>query len=199
MDKTIEMKQRFIELLQSTGREGVYNVILGLKELGFFEAPASSHHHLSYAGGLLEHSLNVYDCMADVLRMLSRRKDGLMDKCPLDSVIITSLLHDVCKSTIYKTRRITETDAKGNTIETIGYKSDFSDLPLGHGEKSVIMLLQLGLKLTKDEMCAIRWHMGRWQLNPDSYDEMNSYNACRDMPLCALLRVADQMAAEIIE
>lgn len=33
-------------------------------------------------------------------------------------------------------------------------------LPLGHGEKSVIMALQMGIPLTDEEMVAIRWHMG---------------------------------------
>ena len=34
------------------------------------------------------------------------------------------------------------------------------NVPMGHGSKSVIMLQQLGVKLTKDELYAILWHMG---------------------------------------
>ena len=54
-------KERFIELLRSTGRAGVDNVISNLDDLGFFEAPASTVFHLNTPGGLLQHSLNVYD------------------------------------------------------------------------------------------------------------------------------------------
>lgn len=52
-------KNKFIELLQSTGRKGVDEMIAVLEELGFFAAPASTRFHLSYEGGLLEHSLGV--------------------------------------------------------------------------------------------------------------------------------------------
>ena len=54
-------KERFISILNNTGRDGVKYVIEELESLGFFEAPASSSHHLNEPGGLLKHSLNVYD------------------------------------------------------------------------------------------------------------------------------------------
>lgn len=58
----MENKEQFIQLLRSTGREGVEDVLEELEENGFFKAPASMNHHLNYEGGLLEHSLNVYKC-----------------------------------------------------------------------------------------------------------------------------------------
>ena len=54
-------KERFVEVLSNTNREGISQVIAKLEELGFFEAPASTKFHLSCKGGLLEQSLNVYD------------------------------------------------------------------------------------------------------------------------------------------
>ena len=54
-------KERFISLLKGTGRQGVDNVIDMLEKEGFFTAPASTKFHLNSEGGLLEHSLNVYD------------------------------------------------------------------------------------------------------------------------------------------
>lgn len=51
IDKT-EIK--FKEMLLSTKREGMENVIEKLEELGFFKAPASTKFHLNYEGGLLE-------------------------------------------------------------------------------------------------------------------------------------------------
>ena len=56
-----EKKERFIELLRSTGRQGTEEVVNYLEKSGFFTAPASTKHHLSFEGGLMEHSMNVYD------------------------------------------------------------------------------------------------------------------------------------------
>ena len=56
-----EKKERFIELLRSTGRQGIEEVINDLEKSGFFTAPASTKHHLNYEGGLMEHSMNVFD------------------------------------------------------------------------------------------------------------------------------------------
>lgn len=57
-------KERFIELLRSTKREGIEKLIDFLEKTDFFTAPASTRFHSSYEGGLLQHSLNVYDCLA---------------------------------------------------------------------------------------------------------------------------------------
>ena len=53
------VKAEFIDMLRSTGREGVDYVIEEIERLGFFEAPASANHHLNVEGGLTQHSLNV--------------------------------------------------------------------------------------------------------------------------------------------
>lgn len=65
-------KERFCELLKGTGRPGVEKVIAGLAELGFFEAPASTRFHGCEPGGMLKHSLNVYE-QARVLREVECR------------------------------------------------------------------------------------------------------------------------------
>ncbi|MBQ0130034.1 MAG: HD family phosphohydrolase, partial [bacterium] len=54
-----QIKDEIVRLLKSTKREYIEDVIDGLEELGFFEAPASTKFHLNEAGGLAEHSLNV--------------------------------------------------------------------------------------------------------------------------------------------
>ena len=51
-------KEEFMELLRSTEREGVEDLLVALEEMGFFTAPASSNHHLNVEGGLVVHSLN---------------------------------------------------------------------------------------------------------------------------------------------
>ena len=54
-------KERCLELLRSTGREGMEDMIIELEKMGYFTAPASSYYHLNVEGGLVQHSLNVYD------------------------------------------------------------------------------------------------------------------------------------------
>ena len=39
-------KARCLELLRSTGREGMEDMIIELEKMGYFTAPASSHYHL---------------------------------------------------------------------------------------------------------------------------------------------------------
>ena len=51
MEDTKTAKEEFLELLRSTGREGVEGVIEDLEEQGFFTAPASAGHHLNTEGG----------------------------------------------------------------------------------------------------------------------------------------------------
>ena len=95
-----DYKEEFINLLMSTRREGIEYVIEDLEELGFFTAPASTNFHSNNEQGLLEHSLKV--CKVGLMlreQMILMNKD-LENQLPLDSVIISTLLHDVCKSNI---------------------------------------------------------------------------------------------------
>ena len=56
--------QRFEELLGSVQRPGMDKLINYIKKnTDFYSAPASTRFHLSCEGGLLQHSLNVYDCL----------------------------------------------------------------------------------------------------------------------------------------
>ena len=80
------------------------------------------------------------------------------------------------------------------------YAVDYSHMPVGHGEKSVIMLLSLGLKLSVDEIIAIRWHMGSWDLSFQSREALGNLNsASTQCPLLSLIHAADGMAAHILE
>ena len=91
-------------------------------------------------------------------------------------------------------------DANGRWETYTGYDVDYSRFPMGHGEKSVIMLLQMGLDLTDDEMMAIRWHMSAWDLPFQSNEEKSSLNAAREKcPLLTVIQAADGIASGILE
>jgi len=194
------MKQEFTNLLLDTNRENIQQVIKAIEHLGFFRAPASTKFHLSCEGGLMQHSLNVYK-MALKLRQIMIEEDPEVEKdLPLDSVTIAALLHDVCKSDIYKIVMKWQKDEFNKWIQVPVYDVDYTYLPLGHGEKSLAILLASGLKLTKDEMLAIRWHMGPWELSFQSYDSKSNLNTAKEIcPLLTLIQAADGLASGIIE
>jgi hypothetical protein len=193
-------KDRFIELLRSTGRNGIETVIAKLEELGFFEAPASTRFHLSSKGGLLQHSLNVYEAAMMVREKIVQRNPDLEGLLPVESVILSTLLHDTCKADIYKSAILSRKNEAGYWEKYPGYQVDYSNLPLGHGEKSVIMLLSWGLELTTEEMLAIRWHMTAWDLPFQDPEHKESLNAARaKTPLCSLVQVGDSIATGLLE
>ena len=193
-------KKEFIELLRSTGRDGVEDVITGLEEMGFFTAPASANHHLNTEGGLLLHSLNTCKAALMVYEGMKALEPGLDKEVHQDSVILASLLHDVCKSDIYFRSVKKRKNTLGQWEDTEGYKVSYKNFPMGHGEKSVILLLCNGLEMTDDEMLAIRWHMGAWGINMNSFEDQRSYDTSRKLyPLVAIIQVADSLAASIME
>lgn len=196
-----ENKAEFCRLLRATGREGVDYVIEDLEAAGFFEAPASTRFHLCTPGGLVQHSLNVCRAALELMQLMHRMRPDLKAQLREDSVVLCALLHDVNKADIYKPvvkRRRNAANTAWEDYET--YDVDFSGFPMGHGEKSVVMLLLSGLQLRDEEMLAIRWHMAAWDLAFQSPEARSNINAARERhPLCGLIQCADSLAANVLE
>lgn len=149
----LEMKEQFIELLKSTNREGIDNLINFLEKTDFFEAPASTRFHGDYKGGLVEHSMKVYEILKEKVKNASTEIN-----VSEDTIIITALLHDICKANFYKVDYRNAKNELG-VWEKVPYYTIDDQIPYGHGEKSVMMLTEY-IKLTPEEKYAIRWHMG---------------------------------------
>ena len=194
-----KMKKEFLELLLSTRRQGVDKVVDYLEKSGFFTAPASVSKHLSRDGGLLEHSLNVCKVALMLREQMIAFKPDIESNVPKESVILSALLHDVCKSSIYKKMQKFKKNAEGRWESYDGYDVDYSRFPFGHGEKSVVMLLRLGLELTNEELLAIRWHMAAWDLPFQSYEEKSNLSEASNVPLVSLVQAADGLAAHLLE
>ena len=193
-------KDEFVDLLRSTGRDGVEDVLEGLEEMGFFTAPASANHHLNTEGGLLVHSLNTCKAALMVWEGMKGLEPGLEKEVQRDSVIIASLLHDVCKSDIYVRSVQKRKNVLGQWEDSEGYKVSYKNFPMGHGEKSVILLLCNGLEMTDDEMLAIRWHMGAFGINMNSFEDQRSYDTAQKLyPLVSIVQAGDKLAASIME
>ena len=138
------MKEEFLKILRTVNREGIEDLIKFLESTDFFTAPASTRFHGNYEGGLVEHSMKVYEIL----------KTKVEDN---DSTKIVALLHDICKTNFYKTDF---RNVKNNGVwEQVPYYTIEDTIPYGHGEKSVMMISEF-IKLTPEEKYAIRWHMG---------------------------------------
>ena len=147
------MKEEFIELLKSTKREGIDKLIEFIEKTDFFKAPASTRFHGNYEGGLLEHSMKVYEILKDKVEKSIIK----IDVTP-ESLIIIALLHDICKANFYKVDYRNAKNQFGEW-EKVPYYTVDDTIPYGHGEKSVMMLTEY-IKLTSEEKYCIRWHMG---------------------------------------
>ncbi len=195
-------KTEFINLLKSTGREGIDELIEMLDEgkLHFFTAPASVNHHLNSDGGLLVHSLNTCKAGLKLRDMVIAIKPELEPKLNRDSVIVATLLHDICKADIYHPTLKKRKGDDGLWREVPTYDVNFSNFPMGHGEKSAMLALMSGMEIYDDELLAIRWHMAAWDLPMQSYELTRCLNTARDEhPLCSLVNLADGIAANLLE
>lgn len=191
----MDYKERFLEIykkfIKREGSEALLNYLLS-ESCDFFHAPASTRYHLASDGGLLIHSLNVYDCLKEYLN-----RPFIKEKCNLaysdETIAIVSLLHDLCKINCYKKSFRNVKDETGKWIQVPSY--DFDDsLPYGHGEKSVYIITGF-MKLTREEAFAIRYHMGF----SGTEDQRNISNAFSQYPLAFALSTADMEATFLVE
>ena len=190
-----KVKARIIELLKSCEIEDMDYFLEELEKSGYFTAPASMKNHLCFEGGLMCHSLNVCEAALTLKKTFMAERPDIFEKISDASIIVASLLHDMCKSDLYYRKR--------NAAMEFGqaeFGTDSGTLPIGHGEKSVVMLLQMGLGLTDAEICAIRWHMGSWSVNQADSEERNNFRAAeKRYPLVTLIQLADTIASKFTE
>lgn len=196
-------KTEFINLLRSTNRQGIDTLINWLENNSdFFTAPSSSRFHGAYEGGLCQHSLNVYHAATQLFSTmlpLASAEHNVNDIKP-ENIIIVALLHDLCKTNFYVKSIKNFKDEVTNTWRQY-YTYDIHDtFPVGHGEKSVIMA-QNFIRLTGNEIIAIRWHMGTSDpgafISPYEKSSLNdSMNSC---PLLVIIQQADVFASYMME
>ena len=147
----------------------------------FFKAPASTRFHGSYEGGLVEHSLKVYEILDH------KAKNNVLNlEIPDDTVKIVSLLHDICKLNFYKVDYRNAKNSLGEW-EKVPYYTVDDTIPYGHGEKSVMMISEY-IKLTPEEKYSIRWHMGYTEPK-ELYNTIGA--AYKKYPLALMMHEAD--------
>lgn len=191
MDNAFD-KIRFLDLLRSTKREGIEDLICWIESTDFFSAPASTRYHDSFEGGLLQHSLRVYDWLKALADFYSKTPlaAGPLKELTPDSIILVALCHDFCKIGCYKTEMRWRKDQHNRWEQYPTYKFEEDFAFGGHGSKSVF-LVQHFIKLTPTEAAAINCHMGATDESP--YGKTGAvFDAS---PLAWLLHVADEAAS----
>ena len=187
------MKEKFKSEYAKIKRPGADKLLAWLENSDFFTAPASTKYHLARPGGLVEHSLNVYNRLTE-LCIAENFED--MDESKLESLAIIGLLHDVCKVDFYSMEFRNRKNEHGAWEQYPVYVVN-DKLPYGHGEKSVYIISSF-MKLTREEAMAIRWHMGAFEA--DSTASGYSLSAAfRQYPLALLTHLADMQATYLDE
>ena len=199
---------------QRPGAEGLRKFLV---KSDFFTAPASTKYHLAEAGGLCQHSLNVDDVLTEMMFTEGTfwNRYAVSRGLTRENIACVALLHDLCKVYNYSTEsrnkksydpadiaeakaagEYVKKDSKGEfvwkTVESYIYEDK---MPLGHGEKSVMLAMNY-IKLTSEEMYAIRWHMGLanpkelWRVMNDAFDKF---------ALAVAAHEADMTATHLLE
>lgn len=183
----VDNKERFLQLCSQVKRDGMDRLLAWLEKSDFFTAPASSRFHGAYEGGLLQHSLNVYD---EFKRLIAVYPEV---QCDEESIVICTLFHDLCKVGMYNTEKRNRKNADGQWETYDAYKIEEKFCFGGHGSKSVYMLMRF-IDLKPAEATAINNHMSAFGGDVNSIGR-----AFEQYPFAWLLSVADQSATYIIE
>lgn len=147
--------ERYKQLLLSSGREGVDQLIKYLEEKTDFKtAPASTKFHGNVEGGLCEHCLAVYDNLCTLNKAFDKRFAD-------DSCIVVALLHDLAKINFYE-QYDKNVKVNGQWVQEKHYK--VRDLPnrfvYASHEQTSLFIAQQFIPLSIEEQVAILSHHG---------------------------------------
>ena len=182
-------KQEFLTICRTEiHRDGLEELLEGLCQADFFTAPASTRYHGGYAGGLCQHSIDVYQ--------YAKKLSFLMPSAPSEeSLAVAALFHDVCKVNLYKVdKRNQKIDGVWREVPVYVIEEKFHFG--GHGSKSVFLVQQF-MKLTTEEAAAINCHMGFSDGSATTVRDVSS--AYQQFPLAWLTHVADEAATFLLD
>lgn len=172
-------------------RSGVDDLLNYLHRTNFYTAPASTRFHSAREGGLIDHSIEVFRQLYKLVQCYE------IQNITAESIALCGLFHDICKADFYTVSMRNVKNEQG-VWEKVPYYTIDDKLPLGHGEKSVILLQQF-MRLGEAEVLAIRWHMGGFDDAGRSYAGGMSLGKAMEWKLVTLLHMADLAATNIVE
>ena len=182
----METKERIKQLLLSTERKGMQNLIEWMEEAGFFDAPCSSKYHLAEPGGLAKHSLNVFHNATKQLTSYYSENEEVVTFDFIDAITITSLLHDIGKAGQYGK----QTYIKNDEQNPEPYKTNKDLLYIPHEVRSLVIISKF-IDLTEEEQYAILYHNGL-------YSNLQNFKG-KETPLLLILHHADMWASRVVE
>ena len=191
----MDFQEKIKELLSSTKREGIENLIKHMEEQGFFKAPCSTQYHLSKEEGLAEHSCNVLEIAFEIARVL-------YPEIPRDSLILCSLLHDIGKMGQFNKPNYVPNMLKGRATKanpnpepyqstTKPYISNPDLFNVPHEVRSIVIISKF-IELTEEEQFAILYHNGM-------YGDLKYQLNGKETSLYMLLHFADMWASRVVE
>lgn len=169
-----EKIEKVKQLLLSTNRKGMAELIVFMDERGFFTSAASTKFHGNYKGGLLDHSINIYNTYVKLC------KEYELD-VPRDSKIIVAFLHDLCKAGLY-------------TGESAPFAYNNFVGQNGHGVYSVERVIRF-IELTDLERDMIKFHMGIYTKDSPLAEVIDAFKDTR----IKMFYFADEIAAQCVD
>lgn len=195
MERNIDANYlKFVKYLKAyVKRDGIENLIRYIESSDMRVAPASTKYHNSFDGGLVEHSLNVFNRLIKLIQM----EYGNEIPYSKETIAIVGLLHDISKVNFYdKKLRNVKNDETGQWEQVPFYAVKDSKLVFGTHEENSLYILRRFFNLTYDEEIAIMYHMGT---SVDSESQNRVYNAYNESTLAVLLHMADIASMTIDE
>jgi hypothetical protein len=224
------MRENIENILMSIPREGIDSLCVFLASSDFYKAPSSRKFHLNIPGGLVLHSTNVLKCAMQIntkydspygaehiviaslchdLCKVNYYKETdeqptepqmryLKDLARRAGVVIPEKLNKAYAGELISWLL----NERSKDVIMPDYVHNYvieDQLPIGHGEKSLFIVQQF-ISLTVDEVLAIRWHMGAFDLNQDSYAQKQAYQeAVKKSKLVTIIQLADLEATNLME
>jgi hypothetical protein len=182
-------KEVVIEMLLMTRRTGIQGLIKYMEDGGYFEAPAGMKNHNAFKGGLVEHSINVFELLIEYNKLffLEKARDPgqVPEKVTPENLVIACLLHDLCKMNAY-----------------LGEEGSYTLNPVkpkGHAALSIKMASAF-IELEPLEYMMIKYHMGVYGLK--EFGKKGEYklrgkgmaHAWYHNPFVKLMSICDEMA-----
>ena len=172
-DKQIaKNKERFLAIFHeqiTPNFEGAEKLLNWIEQSDFFTAPASSKFHMSCEGGLVQHSLNVYDRLLKLIAFEygtpdgnDKNKDLFYEKeleVTLPEIALIALCHDLCKAYSYTVEQ------RNVKVKDVWVKEPFYQynprLEMGtQGSKSLFIIQNFIKGLTIPVCAAVTYYNG---------------------------------------
>ena len=212
-EQIIENNKRFNSLVTSISRQSrIADLFDMLNASDFYDAPASCKYHLNCRGGLVEHSLNVYDNLVTLInsapnKVIQKISEASVSNNLDETLIIVALFHDISKMNFYEPTIINKKiyNTQGSKSDNLGrfdwiakeeYKTRDNKFIYGSHEMNSEFIIRQYIPLTISESIAILHHMGG-QAYDSAKDDLSE--VFKQYPLALYLHLADMMATYVQE